>query len=132
MNTEIIFENKIEEEATEKVLGAFKTQKLNENMDVLLDEILKYAKEIDTLMNNNGYETNYLDTVSNLSEINEIKINEEINDNNLNEILEDLVKRINTRIKLLKESNDELNKLSNEYKLDNMDINEEIEKANLV
>lgn len=132
MNTEIIFENKIEEEATKKVLGAFKTKKLNENMDVLLDEILKYAKEIDTLMNDKGYETSYLDMVSNLSEINEIKINEEINDDNLNEIIEDLVKRINTRIKLLKESNDELNKLSNEYKLDNMDINEEIEKANLV
>lgn len=132
MNTEIIFENKEEIEATEKVLGTLKSQKLNENMDILLEEILKYAKEMDIKMNNKGYETNYLDSVSNLNEIDELQISEDIKEDTLKEEIEDLVKRINTRIKLLKESNNEINKLTKEYKLDNIDINEEIEKANLV
>lgn len=132
MNTEIIFENKEEIEATEKVLGTLKSQKLNENMDILLEEILKYAKEIDIKMNNKGYETNYLDSVSNLNEIDELQISEDIKEDTLKEEIEDLVKRINTRIKLLKESNNEINKLTKEYKLDNIDINEEIAKANLV
>lgn len=132
MNTEIIFESKIEEEATEKVLGTLKCQKLNENMDVLLEEIFKYAKEVDDTMHNSGFETNYLDMVSNLNEIDQIHIVEDIEDDLLKEKTDDLVKRINTRIKLLKDSNNELNKLTNEYKLDNIDVNEEIEKANLV
>lgn len=132
MNTEIIFENREEKEATEKVLGTFKAQKINENMDILVEEILEYAKNIDSLMEENEYESNYLEMVSNLNEINEIHIIEDIKDEILRENVDDLIKRINTRIALLKDNSSDLKKLNDDYNLDNIDIEEEIEKANLI
>lgn len=132
MNTEIIFENKEERESTEKVLGTFKVQKINENMDVLVEEILEYAKNIDTLMEENEYETNYLEMVSNLNEVDEIHIIEDIKEETLRENVDDLIKRINTRIKLLKENSGELKKLNDNYNLDNIDIEDEIKKTNLI
>ena len=72
-NKDLIFENKEEKEATEKVLATFKGKKINENIDTLVSDILKYAKEIDELLDKNGIDSSYLDKVSNLSETEEIK-----------------------------------------------------------
>ena len=44
-NTELIFKNSEEKEATEKVLATFKGKKINENIDTLVSEILNYAKK---------------------------------------------------------------------------------------
>ena len=131
-NKDLIFENKEEKEATEKVLATFKGKKINENIDTLVSDILKYAKEIDELLDKNGINSSYLDKVSNLSETEEITLEETIDNSKLKEEVEDLIKRINTRIKLIKDSDSELNKLTSKYDLDNVNLDEELKKANLI
>lgn len=129
---DLIFNNKEEKEATFKMLATFKGKKINENIDSLVDEILKYAKEIDDLLKDNNMESSYLEEVSNLNSTNEIILKEDISDEKLKEQVEDLIKRINTRINLIHSNNDILNKLNEEYDLDNVDLVEEIKKANLI
>mgnify|MGYP004483472737 FL=1 len=131
-NKDLIFENKEEKEATEKVLATFKGKKINENIDTLVSDILKYAKEIDELLDKNGIDSSYLDKVSNLSETEEITLEETIDNSKLKEEVEDLIKRINTRIKLIKDSDSELNKLTSKYDIDNVNLDEELKKANLI
>ena len=131
-NKDLIFENKEEKEATEKVLATFKGKKINENIDTLVSDILKYAKEIDELLDKNGIDSSYLDKVSNLSETEEITLEETIDNSKLKEEVEDLIKRINTRIKLIKDSDSELNKLTSKYDIDNVILDEELKKANLI
>ena len=131
-NKDLIFENKEEKEATEKVLATFNGKKINENIDTLVSDILKYAKEIDELLDKNGINSSYLDKVSNLSETEEITLEETIDNSKLKEEVEDLIKRINTRIKLIKDSDSELNKLTSKYDIDNVNLDEELKKANLI
>ena len=131
-NKDLIFENKEEKEATEKVLATFKGKKINENIDTLVSDILKYAKEIDELLDKNGIDSSYLDKVSNLSETEEITLAETIDNSKLKEEVEDLIKRIHTRIKLIKDSDSELNKLTSKYDIDNVNLDEELKKANLI
>ena len=131
-NKDLIFENKEEKEATEKVLATFKGKKINENIDTLVSDILKYAKEIDELLDKNGINSSYLDKVSNLSETEEITLEETIDNSKLKEEVEDLINRINTRIKLIKDSDSELNKLTSKYDIDNVNLDEELKKANLI
>ena len=71
-NTELIFKNSEEKEATEKVLATFKGKKINENIDTLVSEILNYAKKIDEILKSVDIESSYLDMVSNLNSTNEI------------------------------------------------------------
>ena len=79
-NTELIFKNNEEKEATEKVLATFKGKKINENIDTLVSEILSYAKKIDEILKSINIDSSYLDTVSNLNSTNEVILKEDIKD----------------------------------------------------
>ena len=131
-NKDLIFENKEEKEATEKVLATFKGKKINENIDTLVSDILKYAKEIDELLDKNGINSSYLDKVSNLSETSEVTLSEDISNQKVKEDVEDLIKRINTRIKLIKDNDTILRNLNDKYDLDNVNLDEELKKSNLI
>lgn len=131
-NSDLIFKSIEEKEATEKVLATFKGRKINENIDTLVNEILEYAKKIDNILKEKGISSNYLDRVSNLSENSVISLTEDIPDEKTKEEAEDIIKRINTRIKLIKESDTILNDLSEKYDLDNIDLEEELKKSNLI
>ncbi len=131
-NSDLIFKSIEEKEATEKVLATFKGRKINENIDTLVNEILEYAKKIDNILKEKGISSNYLDRVSNLSENSVISLTENIPDEKTKEEAEDIIKRINTRIKLIKESDTILNNLSEKYDLDNIDLEEELKKSNLI
>lgn len=131
-NSDLIFKSIEEKEATEKVLATFKGRKINENIDTLVNEILEYAKKIDNILKEKGISSNYLDRVSNLSENSVISLAENIPDEKTKEEAEDIIKRINTRIKLIKESDTILNDLSEKYDLDNIDLEEELKKSNLI
>lgn len=131
-NSDLIFKSIEEKEATEKVLATFKGRKINENIDTLVNEILEYAKKIDNILKEKGISSNYLDRVSNLSENSVISLTENIPDEKTKEEAEDIIKRINTRIKLIKESDTILNDLSEKYDLDNIDLEEELKKSNLI
>ena len=93
-NTELIFKNSEEKEATEKVLATFKGKKINENIDTLVSEILNYAKKIDEILKSVDIESSYLDMVSNLNSTNEIVLKEDINDEKVKENVEDLIKSL--------------------------------------
>ena len=131
-NKDLIFKNKEEKEATEKVLATFKGKKINENIDSLVAEILKYAKKIDEILNKEGIESSYLDKVSNLSETSEVTLSEDISNQKVKEDVEDLIKRINTRIKLIKDNDTILRNLNDKYDLDNVNLDEELKKSNLI
>lgn len=131
-NKDLIFKNKEEKDATEKVLATFKGKKINENIDSLVAEILKYAKKIDEILNKEGIESSYLDKVSNLSETSEVTLSEDISNQKVKEDVEDLIKRINTRIKLIKDNDTILRNLNNKYDLDNVNLDEELKKSNLI
>lgn len=134
MNSELVFKDENELASTKRVLATFKSQKLNESIDTLIGEIFKYATKIDEILSNNGYEKYYLDRVSDISTKDEIKVIDEVNLLSVmdKEKVEDLVKRINTRIALVKDSDLHLKELVKDYDLDNIDLTEEIKNANLI
>lgn len=131
-NTELIFKNNEEKEATEKVLATFKGKKINENIDTLVSEILSYAKKIDEILKSINIDSSYLDTVSNLNSTNEVILKEDIKDEKVKENVEDLIKRINTRINLIHSNDKVLKELTEKYDIDNINLEEEIKNANLI
>ena len=131
MNSELVFNSKEELEATERVLATFKSEKINESIDQLLAEIYKYATNADELLESIGKPRVYIDEVSNLNEKSEIKV-VDVEDSKLKEDLEDIVKRINTRIALIKESDKNYIELLKKYKLEDCDLIEELKKADLM
>lgn len=131
-NTELIFKNNEEKEATEKVLATFKGKKINENIDTLVSEILNYAKKIDEILKSINIESSYLDMVSNLNSTNEIVLKEDIKNEKIKESVEDLIKRINTRINLIHSNDKVLKDLTEKYDIDNINLEEEIKNANLM
>ena len=131
MNSELVFNSKEELEATERVLATFKSEKINESIDQLLAEIYKYATKADELLESIGKPRVYIDEVSNLNEKSEIKV-VDVDDSKLKEDLEDIVKRINTRIALIKESDKNYKELLKKYKLEDCDLLEELKKADLM
>lgn len=131
-DTELIFKNNEEKEATEKVLATFKGKKINENIDTLVSEILSYAKKIDEILKSINIDSSYLDTVSNLNSTNEVILKEDIKDEKVKENVEDLIKRINTRINLIHSNDKVLKELTEKYDIDNINLEEEIKNANLI
>lgn len=131
MNSELVFNSKEELEATERVLATFKSEKINESIDQLLAEIYKYATHADELLESIGKPRVYIDEVSNLNEKSEIKV-VDVDDSKLKEDLEDIVKRINTRIALIKESDKNYKELLKKYKLEDCNLLEELKKADLM
>lgn len=131
MNSELVFNSKEELKATERVLATFKSEKINESIDQLLAEIYKYATNADELLESIGKPRVYIDEVSNLNEKSEIKV-VDVEDSKLKEDLEDIVKRINTRIALIKESDKNYKELLKKYKLEDCDLLQELKKADLM
>ena len=133
MDTNLLFESNEEREATEKVLAAFKVDSLNKDIDELVEYILKSAKEMDDLLDENNLPRRFLDKVSMLSETDNISLDEDLEsiDFRIKEVLEDLIKRINTRLSIIREKDNDLKYVENSYDLSNIDLKESIKIANL-
>lgn len=133
MNSDLLFESNEEKVATEKVLAAFKVKSLNGEIDNLIAEVFKFAKRIDDILEENNFSRRYLDRISSLSENSSINLDDDLNslDFRVREVVEDLIKRINTRIKLVYENNSELSTIEQKYDINNIDLIEEIKKAKL-
>ena len=67
-----------------------------------------------------------------LNSTNEIVLKEDINDEKVKENVEDLIKRINTRINLIHSNDKVLKELTEKYDIDNINLEEEIKNANLI
>ena len=70
--------------------------------------------------------------VSNLNSTNEIVLKEDIKNEKVKETVEDLIKRINTRINLIHNNDKVLKELTEKYDIDNINLEEEIKNANLI
>jgi len=133
MKTDLLFDNEEEKEATLKVLAAFKIKELNEKIDELVADILKYAKEMDDLLEENNIPKRFLDKVSSLSEMDNISLDSDLSniDFRIRERLEDLVKRINTRLSLIRDNDNNLKSVEESYDLTDFDLDEGIMVAKL-
>lgn len=133
MNTSLLFENAEEQTATERVLAAFKVKSLNEKIDELVADVLKYAKEMDNLLEENNISKRFLDKVSMLSESDNITLDADLNevDFRIREILEDYAKRINTRLSLIRDNDSNLKYIEESYNLEDLDLEKDIKIARL-
>ena len=133
MNNDILFETKEKKEATERVLAAFKVKSLNENIDGLVAEVLKYAVQIDDILEEHSLPKRYLDRVSTINENGRISLDDDLIklDFRVKEILDDLINRINTRISIVKEEKINLLGIQKEYDLEHIDLEHELEVSML-
>jgi hypothetical protein len=133
MNRDILYDNEAEKKANERVLATVRIKSINKEIDEFLNEMLKYATNIDTILDRNGYSKRYLDRVSKIDEMASLTLDEDLNDADfrVKELLEDYIKRINTRLNLIR-SNDELIKeIESTYKLDDADFDEDLKLSKL-
>ncbi len=133
MNTSLLFENAEEQTATERVLAAFRVKSLNEKIDELVADVLKYAKEMDELLEKNNISKRFLDKISTLSENENITLDSDLNevDFRIREVLEDYAKRINTRLSLIRDNDNNLKNIEDSYNLEDLDLENEIKIAKL-
>ena len=133
MNRDILYDNEAEKKANERVLATVRIKSINKEIDEFLNEMLKYATNIDTILDRNGYSKRYLDRVSKIDEMASLTLDEDLHeaDFRVKELLEDYIKRINTRLNLIR-SNDELIKeIESTYNLDDADFDEDLKLSKL-
>ena len=133
MNIDLLFESIEERTATGRVLAAFNVKSINASIDSLITEVLDYASEIDNILDENSYPRRYLNRVSTMSENKELILDDDLMqiDFRVREVIEDKIKRINTRIALIYEQNLTLKQIEQTYSLDDIDLEKEIETAKL-
>lgn len=135
MDNILLYENEEVKNATERVLAAFKVKSINENIDNYIAESLKYALKIDELLEENNLEKRYLDRVSNISSNNStISLDSDLDtlDFRVKEVIEDLIKRINTRLNMINEEEALLKDVRASYSIDNIDLEKEIRTSMLL
>lgn len=133
MEKEIIFDSVEQKEATERVLAAVRIKTINKAMDELIGEIIKYSGNIDKILERNNLQTRYLERLGVLENISNISLDEDLYDIDfrVKEVIEDFIKRINTRINLIKNNEELIKELKETYNFNEDKILEYIEIAKL-
>lgn len=133
MEKEIIFDSVEQKEATERVLAAVRIKTINKAMDELIGEIIKYSGNIDKILERNNLQTRYLERLGVLENISNISLDEDLYDIDfrVKEVIEDFIKRINTRINLIKNNEELIKELKETYNFNEDKILEDIEIAKL-
>jgi len=130
---ELLYQSDKEKEATERVLAFIKVKTISKEVDELVSEVITYASNIDKLLSRNGLSPRYLDRVGSLGSLSLIYVDEDIDtsDFRVREIVEDLIKRINTRITLIKSHEELIRELKEEYPIEEKNIVDDINLAHL-
>ena len=133
MEDNLLYESEEEKIATGKVLAAFKIKSVNEQIDNYVAEVLKYAVQIDDILEEHSLPKRYLDRVSTINENGRISLDDDLIklDFRVKEILDDLINRINTRISIVKEETIDLLGIQKEYDLEHIDLEHELEVSML-
>lgn len=133
MEKEILFDSVEQKEATERVLAAVRIKTINKEMDELVGETIKYSGNIDKILERNNLAPRYLERLGVLENISNVTLDSDLYDIDfrVKEVVEDLIKRINTRINLIKNSEELIKELKETYKIDDEKIIEDIEIAKL-
>lgn len=132
MENDILFKSQKEKEATERVLATIRIKNINEEMDKLISEMMSYATLIDDILEKNGLKKRYLIKVADIE--NELlDADEEINNIEYRdkEVVLDYIKRINTRINIIKANNTLLDEIESTYDLSKSDFDKDIEESKI-
>jgi len=130
---EILFDSLEQKEATERVLAAVRIKTIGKELFELNNEIVIYASNIDKILERNNLKPRYLEKIGILDNISNVTLDDDLFniDFRVKEVIEDLIKRINTRINLVKNNEVLINELTETYKIDEQKISEDINIAKL-
>jgi len=134
MNKEdILFDNNKEKEATERVLAVIRVKTLVKEIDLLVSELIGYASNIDKILERNGIEKRYLEKVSAIDNLSLIYLDPDLEnaDFRVKELVDDLIKRINTRISLVKNNEELIKELKETYEINEENMESDIDLARL-
>ena len=133
MEYDILFDNEEEKKATERVLASVRIKTLSEELDLLISEIIKISNNLDNILEENKLGPRYLERLGTIENLIPIHLDDDLNeiDFRVKEIIEDLIKRINTRINLVKNSEVLIAELKETYSVDEDKILEDINLARL-
>ncbi|HHX33112.1 MAG TPA: hypothetical protein GX713_02670 [Mollicutes bacterium] len=133
MEKDILFDSTEQKEATERVLAAVRIKTINKELDELLAEIIKFSGNMDKILERNNLNPRYLERLGVLDNMEEISLDEDLEDIDfrVKEVIEDLIKRINTRITLVENNKLLIEELTTSYNIDESKIAEDIEISKL-
>ena len=125
---DMLFESEKQKEATERLLASVRVRTINSEIDAYLNEMLGYAKEIDSILEKNNLGARYLDRVSMIDKVDSVYLDEDLTsiDFRIKEEIEDLLKRINTRIRLVKTNDALVKEIEESYDVDGSDIDSDL------
>lgn len=133
MDNDILFDSVEEKEATERVLATVRVKTLSQELDQLISEIIKLSSKIDSILEENNFNPRYLEKLGVLENLVPIYLDEDLKDIDfrVKEVIEDHIKRINTRVNLIKNNEILIDELKEKYAIDEEKIVEDINKAKL-
>ena len=130
---EILFDNKEQKEATERVLAVIRVKTIAKEIDLLVSELINYASNIDKILERNGIEKRYLEKVSSIDNLSLIYLDPDLEtaDFRVKEVVDDLIKRVNTRISLVKNNDELIKELKDTYEINEEKMKDDIDLARL-
>lgn len=130
---DMLFESEKQKEATERLLATIRVKTINGEIDAYLNEMLGYAKEIDVILEKNSLGARYLDRVSMIDKVDSVYLDEDLSDIDfrVKEEIEDLLKRINTRISLIKSNDTLVKEIESSYDVSSTDLDSDLADAEL-
>ena len=133
MENDILFSGAEEKEATERVLALVRIKTLSKELDQLVSDIIKISSNIDSLLEENNLGARYLERLGVLENLTPVYLDDDLKDIDfrIKEVAEDLIKRINTRINLVKNNEILISELKETYSVDEEKIIEDINLARL-
>ena len=75
---DMLFESEKQKEATERLLASVRVRTINSEIDAYLNEMLGYAKEIDSILEKNNLGARYLDRVSMIDKVDSVYLDEDL------------------------------------------------------
>ncbi|UKI28644.1 MAG: hypothetical protein L6V78_07095 [Clostridium sp.] len=75
---DMLFESEKQKEATERLLASVRVRTINSEIDAYLNEMLGYAKEIDSVLEKNNLGARYLDRVSMIDKVDSVYLDEDL------------------------------------------------------
>lgn len=133
MENNILFNSNEEKEATERVLALVRIKTLSIELDQLVSDIIKISSNIDSLLEENNLGPRYLERLGVLENLTQVYLDDDLKevDFRVKEVVEDLIKRINTRINLIKNNEILISELKETYAVNEENILDDINLARL-
>jgi len=130
---ELLFDSKEQKEATERVLAVIRVKTISKEIDLLVSELISYASNIDKILERNGIEKRYLEKVSSIENLSLIYLDPDLEsaDFRVKEVVDDLIKRVNTRISLVKNNDELIKELKDTYEINEDNMKDDIDLARL-